>query len=119
MTATLYGLPNCDACRKARKWLDGAGIAYRFVNYRDDPVPASVLVQWARQLGDWDKLVNRSSASWRQLAEEQKHASNDAQWTQLITGYPTLVKRPVLVLDDGSVSVGFSAERYELRFDGR
>ncbi len=117
MTATLYGLPNCDTCRKARKWLDGAGIAYGFIDYRDDPVPASVLVKWARKLGGWDKLVNKSSASWRKLDEKQKNANNDAQWTRLIAEYPTLVKRPVLALDDGSVSVGFSADRYERAFD--
>ena len=117
MTVTLYGLPNCDTCRKARKWLDEAGIEYRFVNYRDDPVPSSVLVQWARTLGGWDKLVNKSSASWRKLDEKQKGANGDAQWTRLIADYPTLVKRPVLVLDDGRVSVGFSADRYARGFD--
>ncbi|MBW3550695.1 MAG: arsenate reductase, partial [Proteobacteria bacterium] len=25
MTTTLYGLNNCDTCRKARKWLDRFG----------------------------------------------------------------------------------------------
>ncbi len=112
MTATLYGLANCDTCRKARKWLDRAGIGYRFVDYRADPVPAATLTAWAHALGGWEKFVNKSSSSWRQLDEKQKNATTDAQWTRLIARFPTLVKRPVLVLDDGSVSVGFSAERY-------
>lgn len=116
MTAALYGLKNCDTCRKARKWLDQAGIEYDFVDYRAEPVPAARLKAWARELGGWEKLVNKSSASWRQLDEEQKGAKSDAQWTRLIAAYPTLVKRPVLVLDDGSVSVGFSAPRFEQRF---
>ncbi|HYW77087.1 MAG TPA: arsenate reductase [Gammaproteobacteria bacterium] len=119
MTATLYGLKNCDTCRKARKWLDQAGIEYRFVDYRAEPVPAARLRAWAHELGGWDKLVNKASASWRQLDEKQKSAGSDEQWTQLIAAHPTLVKRPVLLLGDGSVSVGFSAERFEQRFEGR
>lgn len=116
MTAALYGLPNCDTCRKARKWLERAGIEYRFVDYRADPVPGATLGQWARSLGGWDKLVNKSSTAWRQLDEKQKGVNTDAQWTRLIAGHPTLVKRPVLVLDDGGVSVGFTADRFEQSF---
>ena len=118
MTATLYGLPNCDTCRKARKWLDKAGIDYSFVDYRAEPVPAATLKGWARELGGWERLVNKSSASWRQLDDKQKSAGSDAQWTRLIAEYPTLVKRPVLVPDDGDVSVGFSAQRFEQCFGG-
>ena len=116
MTVTLYGLPNCDTCRKARKWLDRAGIEYRFVDYRAEPVPAARLEAWARELGGWEKLVNKSSASWRQLDEKQKSAGSDKQWTQLIVAHPALVKRPVLLLEDGSVSVGFSGPRFEQLF---
>ena len=117
MTTTLYGLPNCDTCRKARQWLDRAGIEYRFVDYRADPVPATTLGGWARDLGGWDKLVNKRSSSWRQLDAKQKSSSTDAQWIRLIGAHPTLVKRPVLVLDNGSVSVGFSAVLFEQIFD--
>ena len=34
MSITLYGLPNCDTCRKARNWLDRHGIGHAFVDYR-------------------------------------------------------------------------------------
>lgn len=116
MSTVLYGLNNCDTCRKARKWLDNAGVKYRFVDYRAEPVSATRLKTWARELGGWDKLINKSSASWRQLDEKRKGANSAPQWTQLIMEHPTLVKRPVLELDDGRVSVGFSAQRFEQRF---
>ena len=34
MTITLYGIPNCDTVKKARKWLDGQGIPYAFHDYK-------------------------------------------------------------------------------------
>ena len=40
-TVTLYGLPTCDTCRKARNWLDRFGVAYAFVDYRANPIPAA------------------------------------------------------------------------------
>lgn len=117
MTAIVYGLKSCDTCRKARKWLDAQGIDYRFVDYRAEPVQTATLKQWARRLGDWDKLVNKSSASWRILSDARKQPGSDTAWTRLIGEFPTLVRRPVLVLEDGSVSVGFSAERFAERFE--
>ncbi|MEC9166495.1 MAG: arsenate reductase, partial [Pseudomonadota bacterium] len=36
MTWTVDGISNCDSVKKARKWLDAAGIAYRFHDFRKD-----------------------------------------------------------------------------------
>lgn len=116
MTATLYGLANCETCRKARKWLEGHEIAHRFVDYRADPVASATLRAWAEALGGWEKLVNKSSASWRKLSAAEKAANADRDWVGLIGEHPTLIKRPVLVLDDGSINVGFSPVRFEQRF---
>lgn len=116
MSLTLYGLPNCDTCRKARKWLDAAGIDYCFIDYRAEPVPATRLKQWVQQLGGWDKLINKSSTSWHQLDDTQKDAASNTQWTQLIAGHPTLVRRPVVEADNDSVSVGFSEAHFKKRF---
>ena len=33
---TLYGLDNCDTCKKARNWLERFGVEHAFVDYRDD-----------------------------------------------------------------------------------
>ena len=65
MSLVLYGLPNCDTCKKARNWLARFGIEHGFVDYRTHPVPAATLKAWAQQLGGWEKLVNKSSTTWR------------------------------------------------------
>ena len=39
-----------------------------------------------------------------------------AVWTLLIKEHPAIVRRPVLVTDDGAVSVGFSDKQFAQRF---
>ena len=41
MTMILYGIPNCDTVKKARRWLDEQGIAYRFHDVRKDGLDAA------------------------------------------------------------------------------
>jgi Spx/MgsR family transcriptional regulator len=113
---TVYGLANCDTCKKARNWLARFGIAHDFVDYRDQRVPADTLKDWAKQLGGWEKLVNRASTTWRNLPDARKTPHADPEWTLLIKEYPALVKRPVVVTDDGVVSVGFTDNAFKQRF---
>jgi Spx/MgsR family transcriptional regulator len=116
MTVTLYGLKTCDTCRKARKWLDRFGIDYTFVDYRAEPVPATVLKNWASQLGGWEKLINKSSTTWRNLLPQRKNPGSDPEWTLLIKEYPALVRRPVVQQSDGRIGVGFSDNAFKKLF---
>ena len=34
MSVTIYGIKNCDTMKKARAWLDNAGHAYDFHDYK-------------------------------------------------------------------------------------
>ena len=113
---TLYGLANCDTCRKARNWLQRFGVEFAFVDYRENRVPAETLKAWAAQLGGWEKLVNKASTSWRQLPEARKSPGSGPEWVLLLKEYPQLVKRPVLVTGDGTVSVGFGDNAWKARF---
>jgi len=116
MHITLYGLEKCSTCLKARDWLDAHQVAHTFVDYRDTPVAAPTLRAWAKQLGGWEKLVNRASMTWRKLPEARKSPADEAAWLALIQEYPALVRRPVAVDVSGTVRVGFSATRYQEHF---
>ena len=63
---------------------------------------------WAGQLGGFDALVNRASATWRGLPPNRKAPGSDPEWLLLLREYPALVKRPVLEAEDGTVTLGFS-----------
>lgn len=107
----LYGIKNCDTVKKARSWLDQNGIAYRFHDFRTDGLTPELLQHFADH-SDWSKLLNRSSASWRQLSSEQQSDLNLEKAMQLMLDIPTLIKRPVLDTG-GKLIIGFKAENYQ------
>jgi Spx/MgsR family transcriptional regulator len=114
---TLWGLEKCDTCRKARAWLDRVGIAHRFIDYREQQrVEPEVLKDWARQVGGWEKLINRTGPTWRNLPTARKLPQSDPEWTLLVREHPALVRRPVVVTADGTVSVGFTDALFKKRF---
>ncbi len=108
----VYGIKQCDTCRKALKFLDGQGANYEFVDLRESPVTNDELKGWLAELGA-DKLINRRSTSWRQLSggdQEQVMAGDVA----LLAANVTLIKRPLV--DWGrELSVGFSEAQWRER----
>lgn len=112
----LYGLKNCDTCKKARKWLERFGIEHAFVDYREERQTAETLVAWRDQAGGWDSLINKSSTTWRELPPNRKAPGSDAEWKLLLKEYPQLIRRPVTVSDDGTMVQGFSDNAFKLRF---
>ena len=113
---TVYGLKNCDTCKKATKWLDRFGVEHTFIDYRDNRQPAETLVDWAKQAGGWDALINKSSTTWRQLPENRKTPGSEAEWKLLLKEYPQLIRRPVVVTGDGVATQGFSDNGFKARF---
>ncbi|HSH29950.1 MAG TPA: arsenate reductase [Thiohalobacter sp.] len=110
MKTTLYGITSCDTVRKARRFLDQAGIDYRFHDFRADGLDPSRVDGWLRQL-EPAALINRRSTSWRQLPQAQRADLGPAAVKALVLDNPTLIKRPVLEID-GRIEVGFNPEHY-------
>ena len=119
MTATLHGLANCDTCRKARKWLDRFEIEHAFVDYRDERQAPETLLAWRDALGGWDAMVNKASTTWRNLPRARKTPGSDAEWKLLLKEYPQLIRRPVVITDDGTITQGFSDNSFKARFGRR
>jgi len=113
---TIHGLSNCDTCKKARNWLVRRKIEHRFVDYREQRATPEELRRWAGQAGGFEKLVNRSGTTWRNLPTARRNPGSAPEWTLLIKEYPQLVRRPVLVMADGSVTQGFTDALYARLF---
>ena len=43
MALTLYGIPNCDTVRKARKWLEAEAIDHQFHDFKKQGLKAETL----------------------------------------------------------------------------
>lgn len=89
LKVNVYGLTNCDACRKARKELESAGYAVEFRDVRAAPLSEEERARFLSAFGG--KLINRASTTWRGLDEAERSAGDD----QLLARHPTLMKRPV------------------------
>lgn len=107
MTIKLYGLKNCDSCKKALKYLTSQGADAVLIDVRDQPPTAKQLKTWCREFGR-DAFVNKRSTTWRGLTEAQKTITSDAQAVTLIQASPTLMKRPVIVAGK-KMLIGFNA----------
>ena len=102
----VYGLKNCDTCRKARAWLDGKGAEHRFVDLRADGFAGTDLERWVEVAG-WETLLNRRGTTWRGLSDADKAMGEGKGAVKLMTAHPALIKRPVFV-QNGTVTVGFT-----------
>ncbi len=112
----LYGIPNCDTVKKARRWLDDQNIAYVFHNFKKDGVPADALRVWADALG-LDQLVNRRGTTWRKLVDSQKELieAGGAPALALVAAESSVIKRPVLKTAQ-NLLVGFNADQWSKLF---
>ncbi len=117
MAAKIYGLANCDTCRKARNWLVRFEVPHEFIDYREQRIPPESLKAWSKAVGGWEKFVNRASTTWRGLPDTRKTPGSDAEWTLLIKEHPALVRRPLVVLDDGTVQQGFTDNGFRKLFE--
>jgi len=107
----LYGIPNCDTMRKARRWLKEEGIDYAFHDYKKEGVDAALLERAADALG-WEALLNRRGTSWRRLDPADRADVDREKALGLMMRQPSLIKRPLLVIDGTARMVGFDPDRY-------
>jgi Spx/MgsR family transcriptional regulator len=111
----LYGIPNCDTVRKARRWLDAAAVPHDFHDFKKLGVPVGRLAAWEEAVG-WERLLNRQGTTWRALdAAAQAEAGQAAGAMAAMAAHPSLVRRPVVEWPDGAVTVGFDADAWSAR----
>ena len=114
MTANLYGIPNCDTVRKARKWLTDNGIDHQFIDVRENTPPESQIAHCVMSLGA-AKMVNKRSTTWKNLSDADRNEAENGDTTAVLLANPTLIKRPVLEYRD-VLDVGFSVDAYNHYF---
>ena len=102
----VYGIKNCDTVKKALKYLSSNVVAYEFIDYRVSPISKNEFQNMIKEVG-LEVLINKRSTTYRMLTEREKDSIN----YELISKYPTLIKRPVLIKGD-KIMVGYSEQKY-------
>ena len=105
----LYGLKTCDTCRAARQYLDERDFRHEFRDVRDDGFSDAELDAWLAAAG-WEKLVNKSSRTWRELSDADKADLDADKARALLKAHPTLLKRPVIDAGRGILTVGWDKD---------
>ncbi|NAX17846.1 MULTISPECIES: ArsC family reductase [unclassified Vibrio] len=114
MTITMYGIPNCDTIKKARKWLEAAGVDYQFHDYRKQGIDAELVAQFCQALG-WENVLNKRGTTFRQLTHSQKESLDAHNAVTLLVEQPAMIKRPILLVDT-HYHLGFNAQQYATIF---
>ena len=99
MSQRIYGLKNCDTCRKALKALAG----FELVDVRTDGIDEALLKAAFAQFGD--AVLNTRSTTWRGLSESERAREPLA----LVVAHPALMKRP-LIEADGKLYLGWGKD---------
>lgn len=108
----LYGIPNCDTVKKTRDWLTSKNIEYHFHNYKTDSISREKIEEWLSQV-PLEKLLNKASATWKGLTDDQKASASDKESAiKIMLENNSIIKRPVLE-SDKVLAVGFKPEEYE------
>ena len=107
----LYGIPNCDTVKKARRWLADHNIEYQFHDFKKAGVPEAPLQAWLEHFG-WEIVLNRKGRTWRQLSEDDRAGVTDiASAKSILLQKPSMIKRPILECGD-NVIIGFNEAEF-------
>jgi arsenate reductase len=107
----IYGIPNCDTMKKARKWLDSNNLNYEFHDYKKLGVPEKKLKLWVKKTS-WDIILNKRGTTWRKLDDKIKNNIDESSAIQVMLDNPSTIKRPVLE-NGNTLLIGFKEDEYK------
>ena len=107
--------PKCTTCQKAKAYLDSTGVQYELRDIKTANPSFDELTVWLSASGlPVKRFFNTSGLLYKSLGLRDKlptMSENDC--LKLLATDGMLVKRPLLISDDGSVRVGFKQDEWE------
>ncbi len=113
MSIFVYGIPTCNSCKKALKWLEAHGFEYTWVDTRKTPPSKEAIALWVSDLG-FKPMRNTSGGSYRALGAE-KNDWKDAGWIDAFAKDPMLLKRPLFEKKGKALFTGFRGTDDEIK----
>ena len=111
--------PPCSTCQKAKKWLDGQGIAYTDRHIKENNPTDEELKDWYQRSGlPLKKFFNTSGLLYKSMnLKDLLPNMSEEEQLQLLASDGMLVKRPVIVTDQG-VLTGFKEADWQKMLKG-
>lgn len=113
MNYLLLEYPACSTCRNAKKWLDEHGISYHDRHIVNEPPSSAELKEWIERSGlPLKKFFNTNGQVYKSLELKDKlQGMSEEEQIRLLASDGKLIKRPLLIADDG-ILVGFKADEW-------
>jgi Spx/MgsR family transcriptional regulator len=109
MSVKVYGIKNCNTMKKAFDFLQEKGVAFEFFDYKKQK-PTAELLQGFLEKTEISKLVNKQGTTFRKMSDAQKEAlENQKSAIPILIENSSMIKRPVIVYSDGSITLGFDS----------
>ncbi|HET7921704.1 MAG TPA: Spx/MgsR family RNA polymerase-binding regulatory protein [Gammaproteobacteria bacterium] len=106
----MWGLGNCDTCRRAKRWLEQHDLEFEFRDLREQPPESGRLSAWLKAVGA-EALINRRGTTWRGLSAAAKQQIEAGDCVPVLARHPSLMKRPILECGK-QLLIGFDMARY-------
>lgn len=108
--------PPCSTCQKARKWLDAHSVAYTARHIKENNPTYEELKSWYKASGlPLKKFFNTSGLVYKNLGLKDKLPTmTEEEQLQLLASDGMLVKRPLIVADNGKILTGFREKEWEV-----
>lgn len=106
----LYGIPNCDTVKKAKKNLESNGIEFEFIDFKKNPPNRELIKRWKLKLGELP--VNKRGRTFREVKDIYE-SSTEPNQVKLLIEKSSLIKRPLLEKNLKPIFIGFNSEDYD------
>lgn len=94
----IFGLKNCDVCRKAFKYFNNKAI---FIDVRDIQLTDDELNGFISEFEN--SIINLKSKTWKTLSESDKKLSK----LELLKNFPAVMKRPIIKFNN-ELTIGWT-----------
>ena len=107
--------PPCSTCKKAQKWLDDHNFGYTARHIKDVNPSYEELKHWYEISGlPLKRFFNTSGLQYKALGLKDKLPTmTEEEMLSLLATDGMLVKRPIIVTEDGKVLTGFKEKEWE------
>lgn len=110
MAVKIYGIKNCNTMKKTFQLFEKEDMDYEFVDYKKQAPTAELLRGFLKKI-TLNELVNRKGTTYKKLSELEKAATSEEETAiSILQEKSSMIKRPIIVFDDGSIQVGLSED---------